>query len=64
MCGFPEHKPNIHASGACGAWLKNSACLLQGDRVLWSPVHGDLGEAANCLALEASVEQLLAHAFT
>ncbi|HBP2403597.1 TPA: carbamoyltransferase HypF, partial [Pseudomonas aeruginosa] len=47
---------------ACGAWLKNSACLLQGDRVLWSPVHGDLGEAANCLALEASVEQLLAHA--
>jgi len=44
---------------ACGAWLKNSACLLQHDQVLWSPVHGDLGEADNCLALEASLQQLL-----
>ncbi len=47
---------------ACGAWLKNSACLLQGEQVIWSPVHGDLGEADNCLALEASVQRLLAHA--
>ncbi|WP_306167774.1 Kae1-like domain-containing protein [Pseudomonas sp. Marseille-P9899] len=47
---------------ACGAWLKNSACLLQGDQVIWSPVHGDLGEARNCLALEDSVQHLLARA--
>ncbi|MCP1650247.1 Kae1-like domain-containing protein [Pseudomonas nitroreducens] len=47
---------------ACGAWLKNSACLLQGEQVIWSPVHGDLGEPDNCLALENSLEQLLAHA--
>lgn len=49
---------------ACGAWLKNSACLLQRDEVIWSPVHGDLGEADNCLALEASVQQLLERAET
>jgi hydrogenase maturation protein HypF len=47
---------------ACGAWLKNSACLLQGDRVQWSAVHGDLGDPANCVALEQSVETLLAQA--
>lgn len=47
---------------ACGAWLKNSACLLQGDRAIWSPVHGDLGEADNCRALEDSLQQLLARA--
>ena len=45
---------------ACGAWLKNSACLLRGDQVIWSPLHGDLGEAGNCIALEASVNQLIA----
>jgi len=44
---------------ACGAWLKNRACLLRGDQVIWSQVHGDLGEADNCLALEASVNQLI-----
>lgn len=47
---------------ACGAWLKNSACLVQGDQVIWSPVHGDLGETANCLALESSVQRLLEQA--
>ncbi|WP_315809632.1 carbamoyltransferase HypF [Pseudomonas sp. C9-3] len=47
---------------ACGAWLKNSACLLQGDQAIWSPVHGDLADADNCLALERSLEQLLARA--
>lgn len=45
---------------ACGAWLKNSACLRQGDRVHWSPVHGDLGDPANCVALERSVAELAA----
>ena len=28
---------------ACGAWLKNTACLLDGDAVWMSPLHGDLG---------------------
>ena len=45
---------------ACGAWLKNAACLLQGDEVLWSPVHGDLGDPQSCRDLEASLEALLA----
>ncbi|HJV86651.1 MAG TPA: carbamoyltransferase HypF [Noviherbaspirillum sp.] len=44
---------------ACGAWLKNAACLLNGQHVQWSPVHGDLGDPANCIALEQSVEALL-----
>ena len=36
---------------ACGAWLKNTACLLDGDTVWMSPLHGDLGtpEARNAL---------------
>ncbi|MEO8598578.1 MAG: carbamoyltransferase HypF, partial [bacterium] len=29
---------------ACGAWLKNAACLLQNDTVCWTPLHGDLGD--------------------
>lgn len=44
---------------ACGAWLKNAACLIQGDAVHWSPVHGDLGDPANCVALERSVAELI-----
>ncbi|MDP1535966.1 MAG: carbamoyltransferase HypF [Burkholderiales bacterium] len=47
---------------ASGAYLKNRACLIDGDTVHWSPVHGDLGEAANCMALERSVESLLSRA--
>ena len=45
---------------ACGAWLKNTACLLQGDQVLWSPLHGDLGDLQSCLDLAASLDALLA----
>jgi hydrogenase maturation protein HypF len=45
---------------ACGAWLKNAACLLQGDQVHWSALHGDLDDPANCIALEQSVAALLA----
>lgn len=44
---------------ACGAWLKNTACLLQGDQVLWSPLHGDLGDPQSCLDLAASLDALL-----
>ncbi|HEY0845759.1 MAG TPA: carbamoyltransferase HypF [Noviherbaspirillum sp.] len=47
---------------ACGAWLKNTACLLQDNQVHWSPLHGDLGDPANCIALEQSVEALLSQA--
>ena len=45
---------------ACGAWLKNTACLLQGDQVLWSPLHGDLGDPQSCRDLAASLDALLA----
>ncbi|WP_443699477.1 Kae1-like domain-containing protein [Pseudomonas sp.] len=45
---------------ACGAWLKNTACLVQGDQVLWSPLHGDLGDPQSCLDLTASLDALLA----
>ena len=44
---------------ACGAYLKNSACRVEGERVSWSALHGDLGDAAACAALQVSVETLL-----
>ena len=40
---------------ACGAWLKNAACLLQGDEPVWSPLHGDLSDPAACSALKRSL---------
>lgn len=47
---------------ACGAFLKNRACLLEGDAAWWSELHGDLGEAGACAALEQSVAALRAAA--
>ena len=47
---------------ACGAYLKNTACLIEDRRVLWSPPHGDLADPASRHALEASVADLLAGA--
>jgi len=47
---------------ACGAYLKNTACLIQDRRVFWSLPHGDLTSAVNREALEASVDELLAQA--
>lgn len=55
---------------ALGAWLKNTACLLGADGAhagtrigtRMSGLHGDLGEAQACLALEASARSLLAQA--
>lgn len=50
---------------ACGAFLKNAACLLDStapDAVLWSTNHGDLSDPQACVALEAAVQQLLAQA--
>lgn len=47
---------------ACGAWLKNTACLIDGHQVHWSPLHDDLGDPAHCAKLDASIEALLAMA--
>lgn len=44
---------------ACGAFLKNRACLLDGPQVRWSPLHGDLGTPEACAALAASVAALV-----
>jgi len=44
---------------ALGAFLKNTACLLDGDSASLSAVHGDLGTPAACTALEASARMLL-----
>jgi hydrogenase maturation protein HypF len=43
---------------ACGAFLKNRACLLDGQAVHWSGPHGDLSTAGARAALEASVQAL------
>jgi hydrogenase maturation protein HypF len=50
---------------ACGAFLKNAACLLDTEaplKPLWSAQHGDLSDPAACEALEQSVRALLAQA--
>lgn len=47
---------------ALGAWLKNSAVLLQGEACWWSPLHGDLGEPGACEALAGSARTLMAAA--
>ena len=48
-------RPPLPTVLACGAWLKNTACLLQGDRPVWSPLHGDLSDPAACDALKRSL---------
>ena len=45
---------------AVGAWLKNAACVVHGNQVTGSPVHGDLGDPANCAAFDRSIEALCA----
>lgn len=47
---------------ATGAFLKNTACLLQGREAWMSPLHGDLATPAACQALQASVRALQAQA--
>lgn len=44
---------------ACGAWLKNTACLLVGNKPVWSALHGDLSDPAACDALNTSVSHML-----
>lgn len=45
---------------ACGAFLKNTACLVDGRQVWWSPLHGDLSAPEACRALQASIQALVA----
>lgn len=53
-------RPHSAAVLACGAWLKNAACLLDRRGLAhWSSVHGDLSDPAACAALEASARALL-----
>ncbi len=47
---------------ACGAWLKNAACLLTSGEPVWSELHGDLSHPDACRALEASARSLLRQA--
>lgn len=47
---------------ACGAYLKNRACLIDGDQVHWSALHGDLGDPESRHALARSADALLAQA--
>ncbi|MDC8786136.1 Kae1-like domain-containing protein [Roseateles koreensis] len=47
---------------ACGAWLKNQACLLSQGQVYWSAPHGDLRDPEACRALSDSVTALQAQA--
>jgi hydrogenase maturation protein HypF len=44
---------------ACGAFLKNAACLVQGQQVIWSPPHDDLSLPGACAALDQSVAALV-----
>lgn len=46
---------------ACGAFLKNRACRVDGDRAQWSALHGDLDDGLACDALADGIESL-AHA--
>ncbi len=43
----------------CGAFLKNRACLVDGNQAHWSALHGDLGAPESRHALTHSVEALL-----
>ncbi len=47
---------------ACGAFLKNRACLIDGDQLHWSALHGDLDDAASRDALAQSIDALRARA--
>ncbi|CAN5305651.1 hypothetical protein BH10PSE16_BH10PSE16_01870 [soil metagenome] len=45
---------------AVGAWLKNTACLLDAEGAHGSSLHGDLRDAEACRALETSARDLAA----
>lgn len=56
--------PRLPTVLAAGAWLKNAACLFEDGRTVWSPMHGDLGDPAACVALEQSLDHLRAQSCT
>jgi len=43
---------------ACGAWLKNTVCVTQGDQARVSELIGDMGTAEACGLLETTVAQM------
>lgn len=49
---------------ALGGYLKNTACRLDAREAAFSVVHGDLGDADACRALDASARTLLAGMLT
>ncbi|MCX8006413.1 MAG: carbamoyltransferase HypF, partial [Burkholderiaceae bacterium] len=61
---LPHPAPLKGAVLACGAWFKNSACLLDGATLQWPAEHGDLEQPAACAALAATVRDLAARAAT
>lgn len=63
MTPNPMTPPTFPPVLAVGAWLKNTACLLDADGTAhWSALHGDLRDAQACCALEASARALAARA--
>ncbi len=50
--------PELPTVLACGAWLKNTACVLVNGEPRWSQPHGDLSDPLACMALEASLAAL------
>ncbi|MBL8475963.1 MAG: carbamoyltransferase HypF [Methyloversatilis sp.] len=56
--------PRLPTVLAAGAWLKNAACLFEDGRAVWSPMHGDLGDPQACVALDRSLDTLLAQAIS
>jgi len=66
---LPSMLPSVLA---CGAWLKNAACLLTPGTLpaakraaaQWSALHGDLSDPEACRALHASARALLQGALT
>jgi len=58
----PIQPPPARPVLAVGAWLKNTACLLDANGWQSSALHGDLRDADACRALEASARALAARA--
>jgi hydrogenase maturation protein HypF len=58
---MPQQLPSVLA---CGAWLKNAACLVGPGATQWSALHGDLSDPEACRALDASARALLQGAQT
>lgn len=59
---LPVCPPPARPVLAVGAWLKNTACLLDADGWQSSALHGDLRDAQACQALETSARDLITRA--